>query len=305
MYGSLMNDVNYYWVILALVFSFIGIVIRALRWQLLIEPLGFKPSNFNLVNAVIIGYLANIPLPRFGEIARCASLNKTDKIPVDSLIGTVIIERIIDLLTLLILIVIIIVAKIGFFGNFFKEKVFIPWYNTLFISLKFWILILLVVSIVLFILFVFRNKIRKLTFYHKILNFIKGILSGFRTFITMEKRGRFIILTILLWFTYLMMTYVVFFSISSTSNLSLLDGLFILIAGSIGMTAPVQSGFGAYHWMVSLGLMLYGIDQATGLLYATLCHESQIILIIIIGSISMFFVFAGKQKKIKNSAIIK
>jgi glycosyltransferase 2 family protein len=303
MYDSLMNDVNYYWVLLALVFSFFGFFVRAWRWKLLIEPLGFKPSKYNLVNAVIIGYLANIPLPRFGEIARCGSLYKTDKIPVDSLIGTVIIERIIDVLSLLILIALVIVVKIDKFGHFFKEKVFIPWYNTLFISIKFWVFIILIIAIILIVLFIYKNKIRKLAVYKKILSFIKGIISGFRTFISLKKRGKFIFLTILLWFTYLMMTYVVFFSITQTSSLTLLDGLFILIAGSIGMTAPVQGGFGAYHWMVSLGLLLYGIDQATGLLYATVCHESQIILIVILGCISMYMVFGGSRKKSKNPII--
>ena len=296
MVEALKNDVNYYWILFSLVFSFLGFVIRALRWKLLIEPLGYKPSNVNLVSAVIIGYFANIAIPRIGEITRCGSLNKTDKIPIDSLIGTVIIERIIDVLTLFVLIAIVIVAKMSFFGNFFKEKVFLPLYDKLFISLH--TAIILVVIFLAFIVFfiAFFNKFKKLAIFNKMVDFVRGIYSGFKTFITMKKRAKFIILTILMWTSYLMMTYVAFFALKATSQLSFLDGLFILVAGSMGMTVPVQSGFGAFHWMVSLGLMLYGIEQSTGLLYATLCHESQIILIIIAGAISMFYVFSAKRK---------
>jgi len=296
MYSSLINDVNYYWILFSLVFAFLGFIIRAVRWKILIEPLGYNPKNKNLVNAVIIGYFANIAVPRLGEITRCASLNKTDKIPVDSLLGTVIVERIIDVLVMFILMAVVLVAKFELYGNFFKTNVYDPLHEKLFVSLYFWILAISFLILILLIYFIFKNKLKKLTVFNKVTGFAKGILVGLKTFITMKKKWQFIIYTFLMWFVYLLMTYVVFFSIKPTSNLTLLDGLFILIAGSLGMTAPVQSGFGAYHWMISLGLILYKIPQQDGLLYATLCHESQMILVVILGSIAMYKVFSKKHK---------
>lgn len=295
MYETLKKDVNYYWVILSLGFATAGFVIRAIRWKLLIEPLGHSPSNKNLILAVIIGYFANIAIPRIGEVTRCASVNKTDKIPVNSLLGTVIIERIIDMLSLLILIAVVLVAKISLFKTFFKDNLFIPLYNKYSTSFNYWyIFIFIIVAILVFLLI--RKKLMKTALYHKAVEFLKGLYDGFMTFLKMKKRGKFILYTLLIWFAYFLQTYIVFFALKSTSNLTLFDGLFILVAGSLGMVVPVQSGFGAYHWIVTLGLMMYGISQTDGLLYATLCHESQMILFIIIGSISMFIVFAGKNK---------
>jgi hypothetical protein len=97
---------------------------------------------------------------------------------------------------------------------------------------------------------------------------------------------------------YFAMTYIVFFSIEPTSHLGLIDGLFIMVIGGLGMTMPVQGGFGAFHWIVSLGLMLYGIKQEDGLLYATLTHESQALFTVLLGSISLFMIYIfGKKKK--------
>lgn len=121
-----LKNANYYWVSLSLFFAFIGYWSRAVRWRLLIEPLNYKPPVKNVFNALMFGYFANMALPRLGEISRCGALTRSDKIPMDSLIGTVLIERAIDLVVLLLLLFIIFIAKIESFGLFIKENVFIP-----------------------------------------------------------------------------------------------------------------------------------------------------------------------------------
>jgi hypothetical protein len=97
------------------------------------------------------------------------------------------------------------------------------------------------------------------------------------------------------------MTYVVIFAIPATSNLTLIDGLFILVIGGLGMAAPVQGGIGAFHWIVTSALSLYGISKAEGLAFATIQHESQAMLVILLGSFSVLMLFLNSRRKRKNN----
>ncbi|HYX08779.1 MAG TPA: lysylphosphatidylglycerol synthase transmembrane domain-containing protein [Bacteroidales bacterium] len=295
------QSVNYWWVLLSLVFAFIAYASRAYRWSLLIEPLGYSPTFSNSFYSLMIGYLANFAFPRIGEITRCGTLSRTEKIPVDSLIGTVIIERATDLLSLLTLLIILIVAKFNFFGSFFNKNIFNPFYEKVAATFNFSVVIWIFIfsSILLFILlyFIFRARLAKLLFVKKTKKAIKGILSGIKTVYTMKKRGQFLLHTVLIWVMYWLMTYVVVFAIPATSDLTMVDGLFLLVIGGLGMSAPVQGGIGAYHWIVSLGLTIYGIPRADGLAFATISHESQSLFAIALGTMSFLVLFFAKKKK--------
>ena len=119
----------------------------------------------------------------------------------------------------------------------------------------------------------------------------------------MRKRWQFFLATLVIWLCYFCMTYLMFFSIPETSSLKPIDGLFILVIGSFGMVIPVQGGFGAFHGMVILGLSLYGISVDKAFVYAVLSHESQTLMVIIAGGISLIKVFssAPKDKKVVTS----
>ncbi len=298
---KLWNDIksaNFYWVGLSLVFALLGFVSRALRWVLLIEPLGYKPSSKNTILAVFIAYFANIAMPRLGEITRCGSLSKTDNIPMDKLIGTVITERVIDFITLLILIAFVLIIKFKQVGGFFADQIFNPLYDKYFSSVTFWVIIFSALIFSVVFLFFMREKLLGNKLFQKINNFIKGLFTGLKSVFKMKKLGLFLLHTVFIWTMYVSMTYVVFFAIEPTKDLTLIDSFFILTIGGLGMSAPVQNGFGAYHWIVSLGLMLYGISQADGLLYATICHESQTLMVLVLGPVAMLLVFLTNKKKL-------
>ncbi len=294
------KNANFYWVGLSLIFAVLGFISRALRWKLLIEPLGYKPSNKNAILAVFIAYFANIAMPRLGEITRCGSLNKTDNIPIDKLFGTVITERVIDFITLLLMISFVLIVKFKQVGGFFAKEIFNPLYDKYFSSIYFWLIFILTILIIAVFIIFMRKRLIKIPFFHKINEFLKGLVHGLKSVFKMKKVGLFFFHTAFIWSMYILMTYVTFFSIDATKNLSFIDSFFILTIGGLGMSAPVQNGFGAYHWIVSLGLMLYGISQADGLLFATICHESQTLMVLITGPIAMLLVFLAK-KKIKTT----
>ncbi len=308
-FESLTNDLKhakYSWVLLSLVFALIAYISRAIRWRLIIEPLGYKPGLRNTFFALMVGYLANFAFPRIGEITRCATLSKKEKIPVDRLIGTVIVERAIDLLSLLMILVVLVILRFDTYGKFFRENVFLPLGDKISSTFNFtwlvWIILALALSVFLSLYLIFRNRISNMRFVTKIRDLIKGVLEGLKTVYKMKKRWPFIFHTLLIWFMYWMMTWVVVFALPSTSNLKIIDGLFILVIGGLGMSAPVQSGIGAFHWIVSRGLFIvYGISIEKGLVFATIAHESQSLLAISLGIMSFALIF--KKRSILNLPI--
>lgn len=299
-----LKQANYYWVLLSLIFAFIGYVSRAYRWKLLIEPLNYNPPVKNVFYALMFGYLANFAFPRIGEISRCGSLTKSDKIPMDSLIGTVIIERAIDMVVLVLLLFIVFIAKIESFGLFIKENVLIPisrkFINTVDFSIYYWLIIVVVLGTSIGLFYFFRKKFKRVKFILKIRKLIRGVISGVKTVTKMRSRSAFFFHTLIIWLMYFLMTYVVVFSIPATQSLSPIDALFLLVIGGLGMAAPVQGGIGAFHWIISSGLGLYGISKAEGLVFATIQHESQAILVVLIGAFSILMLFINSRRKRKN-----
>ena len=307
-FNTLVDDLksaNYLWVLLSLFFAIIGYVSRAYRWKLLIEPLNYNPPVKNVFYAVMFGYLANFAFPRLGEVSRCGSLAKSDKIPMDALIGTVIIERAIDFVTLLILLFVIFIAKIESFGFFIKENIFIPisrkFIKTVDFPVFYWFIIIAIIGAFIYLAYYFRKKYKRSKIIIKIRRIIRGVISGIKTVTKMKNRTAFLFHTLLIWIMYFLMTYVVVFSIPATESLKPIDGLFLLVIGGLGMAAPVQGGIGAFHWIVSLALSLYGISREDGLVFATIQHESQAILAILLGVFSVMMLFLDSRKKRKNN----
>lgn len=288
------------WIPLALFAALIGYLSRAYRWKLLIKPLNYNPSFWNTFFALMIGYTANFAFPRIGEITRCGTLKKSDKIPMDSLLGTVIIERAIDMLVLLIVLIVIFFAKIDFFGQFLTRKIFLPMFTnikeTLQVSVLNWIIIGSALVLVIFIIRYLNKRFSHNPVLRKLKKIYQGVVSGLKTIANMQDRWVFALHTLIIWIMYFLMTYVLVFALPSTSGLQPIDGLFLLVIGGLGMTAPVQGGIGAFHAIIILGLSLYGIPHADAAAYAVISHESQAILVILLGVVSFIMIVIRRRK---------
>jgi uncharacterized protein (TIRG00374 family) len=294
-------NAKYIWIIASIAILTLSHFIRAYRWNLLIEALNYHPPLRNTFFSMMVGYLANYAFPRIGEITRCGVLAKTEKIPADKLFGTVIIERAVDVLTLIVFLVILITARFEFFTNFIKPQIFDPFSD--FLSSVFhksafiWIIILAIPVILLFLAFRYRARLKKRKFFTRVKDIIKGIISGLKTVYTMKRGFEFIIASFLIWIFYWLMTYTAFFAFSSTTDLKLIDGLFVCVIGAFAFMVPVQGGIGAYHWIVSLGMMLYGLSKEEGLAFATITHGSQAVWTIILGTVSMVILILVRRNK--------
>ncbi|MEN8201233.1 MAG: lysylphosphatidylglycerol synthase transmembrane domain-containing protein [Bacteroidota bacterium] len=299
---STLSKVNFWWIGLSLFFAFVSFFSRARRWMLLIEPLGFKPSFLNTYHSLMIGYLSNYALPRLGEVTRCVTLGRKEKIPVDSLIGTVIIERVIDMVMLLLILFILLISWMEKFGAFFSEQVYLPLQEKLLAAFGgtwlFWLLIAGAFLGMILLIYLFRKNLGRLALVQKVKGILKGILDGLKTIYKMERKWEFIFHSIFIWLLYILMTWMVVFSLEETSELTFIDGMFLLVIGGLGMAAPVTAGFGAYHWITSRGLVyVYGFSLELGGAYAILAHESNSLLTIFMGAVSYLVLALSTRKK--------
>jgi uncharacterized protein (TIRG00374 family) len=296
-------NARYSYVFLYLLIGFISLLSRSYRWVIMIEALGHRVSFRNSFYALNTGYLANFAFPRLGEITRCGTLSKTEKIPVDKLFGTVIVERVIDLVILAGMLLVLIIGRFDYFGNFIHHNIYNPLVERVNDSVgSTLILLLVIISIPLFIVagyFLFRARLSQILVIQKVKLFIRGIIDGLKTIYTVKRKWGFIFHSLSIWTCYWLMTYAALFALPETSQLKLIDALFLLAVGTLGWVVPVQGGIGAYHYMVTLGLTLYKIPREAGLTYATLSHGSQMIMLIVLGTISFMLLFAIQRKRSK------
>jgi uncharacterized protein (TIRG00374 family) len=294
-----LRNANYSWVIVGVLVGIAAYFIRARRWALLLEPMGYTPSLWQMYNAVMVGYITNLAFPRLGEVMRCGALAKSNKIPLDKLVGTVVAERAFDTVCMLAIIATAFFLRIDTFGKFVREKVLgqLSGGN---VSL---LLAVLGVALLLALLLVwrFRAALQKYSIVRKIFGFAKGIWEGLKSFTAMRRRAEFVLHTVLLWACYWLMSWVVLFALPlppEMAHFNAVDGLVVMLLGSFGMVVPTNGGIGAYHGIMLLGLpFIFQLNEASALTYATLAHESQLIFVLILGAISAVSVFIVPSKK--------
>jgi len=297
-----LKTARYGWLALSFTFSILAFISRARRWILIIRPLGYAPGLWNTYHALLTGYLVNFGLPRVGEITRCVALGKKEKIPADKLLGTVIAERAFDFISMMIILVLMLLLRSDLMKSFLHDYVIEPIKEKISDIFGFSSLSMVITSLVIifsiYAVYHFRNKLYKLNFFSKISDLLKGIYNGLKAFLSIENKAEFIFHTLFIWTNYALMTWVIVFMIPATEHLTFTDGIFLLVIGSLAMAAPVQGGIGAFHWIVSRGLLVvYGISLEDGLVYATLSHGSQMILIAVLGTYSFFRMFRKSKSE--------
>ena len=286
-----------FWVGITLIISILALISRAMRWKQLIVSLGYNPRLSSTFKALMLGYLANMALPRLGEVSRCGALNKSDEIPFDKLLGTVIVERVSDVIMLLLCMLLVAFLEFERLGGFMNENLVKPmlekWYgNTVAVVV---IIVLLITGVVIiFRLFKMQNPP---AWIQKIKKLLSGIGEGLQSITHLENKGVFLFHTFFIWGMYLLLTYVSFFAFPFSSGLTLSAALFITVLGGIGMSAPVQGGIGTYDWLVSQGLILYGLSETNGTVFAVMGHSVQTLFLVALGIISMISLFFFTKKQ--------
>lgn len=292
---------DFSWIILSVLVSMISHSIRAYRWNLLLRPLGYPNLTiFRTLLAVMVGYFANLVIPRMGEVSRCGLLKRTDNIPITTSLGSVVAERFVDFCSLIVCTALLFIIEFQrlkeFFFSFFDSTVGRIGQNVFAIYVLVGIVFLFIVLFFALGRF-FKEKFKHNQTFNKIKHFAREVARGVTSIGNVENKAGFWTATVLIWFLYFLMSYLVFFSLPETAGLGWRAGWSVLVMGALGMSAPVQGGIGTFHALVSSVLLLYGISETEGVLFATLVHGIQTLTFVFFGGISFFVASVIAAKK--------
>lgn len=275
--ATYIKNADYRFVLLSVVFGILSHLSRAYRWQYLLAPMGYKPRFINATLAVLIAYIANLGIPRSGEILRATSLSSYEKIPFEKTFGTIIAERLVDLILLVGFIFIALSLQYDLIWKVLQEKQIAP--STILFGIP------LLLFVVLGIRLLFKNNTSAVVL--KIKTFLRGLLEGVLSIRSMPKKGAFFMHTVFIWVMYLAMFYVIKWTVPETSTLGLTALLPAFVIGGLTISAT-NGGIGIYPFSVALMLGAFGVSNESGLAFGWIMWTSQTLMIIVFGSISFF-----------------
>lgn len=284
-----LKQANFVFVAASLGVSLLSHFLRAVRWKMLLKPAGYATDTLNTFASVMVGYMANNAVPRLGEVSRCSMLLKSDRVPFSVALGTVVLERVID-----------VVVMMGFIG-----LVFLLEYDRLMQivaetmgaqtgssnSNRYILLGLLALTGLMMVLFLrkYYSRIKANPIAGKVLGFMEGLWTSVLGILKLRNPGTFIALTVLIWICYIAQYYVCFYALPDTSGLDFYFAMMVMILGGIGIVLPVPGGVGAFHFFCQLTFIVFGYSQQTGAGYALLIHTSQYLMLIAVGALAYLF----------------
>lgn len=267
--------------------------LRALRWRKLLLPIDSSITRITTFNGINIGNISNFLFPRIGEFVRCGVITRRSepispddpehkKASYDKVLGTVVLERSWELLVMLLLLAVVVVGGFDRFGGFFVEQIWTPMASRLDFSIWWIVLILFAAgSASLWAIWRFRDSN---ALCGKVWGIFQGIMKGFASCLSMERKWMFFAYTAFIWITYWLMAASTMWAAPFLDELTLVDALFLSLVGGLGFAVPVPGGIGAFHFIISLALSgIYGVPVEMGIIYATLSHTSQAITQIVFG----------------------
>jgi uncharacterized protein (TIRG00374 family) len=295
LYASFSNA-DYFWLIIALVISIASCYIRALRWKQLLKPMGYcKVSTTTSFLAVMSGYLTNLAVPRLGEVVRCAMLKKSNQIPIEKTLGTVIVERAIDLIIFGLVMIIALFFGLNVIKNYAQANIDAAVVEKL-KNLSIIVFIVLVIGILFFTLA--RHKLKNKQFFIKIKAILLNLLQGMKSIFYLEKSILFIFYSFLIWFLWILGTYAIFQCFEVTSSLGFKVALVVTVLSSFGpMITP--GGIGLYPAIVAETLLIYAIAKPIGYATGWLSWLVSQLGIVVLGLVG--FVYFSKKHKSNDS----
>lgn len=283
-----LSKANYWWVAFAACFGIAAYWFRAIRWNLMLEPMGHRISNSNSLWSISFGYLMNLTIPRSGEVARATALYGVEKVPVDQSFGTIILERVVDLVCMLCFLGLTLIFKGDVISSVYESSGadFNP-------NKIFFVVGALLLGAILF--FAFKKRLANVPVLDKVIKFIDGILDGLTSIFKLKQKGKFIFYTIGIWVSYYFAAYLVCFALPETSDFTFDDGFLILVVGTFGMIIPASGGIGAFNLAMKYGFMALFISMGksgelggeVGLTYSFISLPLQICIMLVMGLISI------------------
>jgi len=274
------------WLILSVIFGILAHLSRAYRWKFMLQPMGYKPKFINSFMAVMVGYLANFGVPRSGELLRAATLSTYEKVPFEKAFGSIISERIADFIVLLCIITIALIFQAEHLLEYFQIYNINPLFTTT-------ALLLVMVVGILILKWIKKSK---LPVFLKIKGFVKGLLEGMQSILQMKQKWAFIFHTIFIWVMYLLMFYVIVFTIPETTTLNFGAVMAAFVIGSLAISAT-NGGIGVYPVAIGAILVLFDISKQSGEAFGWLTWGAQTVVVLVFGTLSFIFLPVFNRQK--------
>jgi hypothetical protein len=296
-FGESLKYANYWLLIPVIILALLSHLSRAVRWKILLEPMGYKPSTTKTFYSIMSGYLLNTFVPRAGEVLKCSLLNRYEKIPMNKLIGSVLVERAFDLACYFIFIAITILIQINYVGKFVRGK-FIQMSNSNH-GLPIWVKLLLVLFVIIVVIVFLKWIFKRFAHHRHIINlkgFHIGLKEGFNAIGRLKKRGWFIFHTIFIWSMYVLQIAIGFTALSATSHLGIVQACSVLSLATLGMIVS-PGGIGAFPLAVQEVLLIYNVDNVS---FGWVIWSVSTAIVLVVGSIS-FGLLVYKNRKLNET----
>ena len=290
---NLVFSANLYLVIPCMLVLVISHYIRALRWKMMFVPIGYTPKTLNVFYSVLAGFFFNLLFPRLGELMKCTLLSRDENIPVDKLIGTMVAERVIDVICLCVVIFLTIATQLDIAGGYALE-IWTTVLNKFSFSSKTWLTLIVLFILFISIIYIVINKVES-NFIKKIKTIIKGVIQGLSSVRHINNKILFFTYTFLIWTLYLLSIRIGFYAMSELMEMGWVPSLTILTFGSFAMIAT-QGGIGAYQLIVQQTLLLYGVNEVTGLAFGWLLWSVQTLMMFILGPVALTLLYLANKK---------
>ena len=284
------KEANYTWIGLGIILGILSHMSRAYRWKFMIEPMGYKLQFPNSFMAVMAAYLINYTIPRAGEISRASIIANYEGVPFEKGFGTIVAERIADLVIMLSIIAITLFLEFEYIYQFFAER-FDPY------KILIGLFSLVILSIV-FVVFIKRSN-SKLAL--KIKGFVLGLIEGVLSIFKMKKKWAFVFHTLFIWLMYVLMFYVTSFAIVETSGIPFAAILIGFISGSFSIAAT-NGGVGSYPVAIFLAFSIFGIAEDPSMALGWIMWSSQTLMVVVLGGLSLLFLPVYNKNRYKNTS---
>ncbi|WP_114747850.1 lysylphosphatidylglycerol synthase transmembrane domain-containing protein [Pleomorphovibrio marinus] len=295
-----LRKTSFLWVALSIAVSILGYYIRAWRWKLLIntEEEG-KVSILPVFWGLMFGYLVNLLLPRAGELARCGAVNRISKVPVGKLLGTVVLERTVDMLFMLLAVLLALYLEKGTFFSILAKLGALESLSEKVVNfMPFFFIIVLLLFVIGFLL---SRLLAQSQIVNKARQFVTQFVAGLKSVGLISNVWGFWVASVSIWIIYYLMMYWLALAMPVTEMLTPTAVLMVMVMGSIGMVAPVQGGIGTFHALVAFILVFYGLDEEEGKIFAVVVHGSQVLTILVFGIVSVLALWKlDKSPKLKR-----
>lgn len=276
-----LHEMNVWWLVASLVPITLSHVMRGLRWLITLEPLGYRPKRGDSIDSVFVAYASNVVIPRVGEVSRCAVLTRYDKVPFSKALGTLVAERLVDMLVVLVFVCVMLLTQLDVFVSLFAQTgTNEASLASLFTSPKTYIIIGVSVAACALL----WMGLKRTTLYARVKQMVRGFVDGLLSLRTMHRKGLFVLYTIGIWVGFFLEFYLTFFCFPFTAGLSVVQGLVIFAAISLAIVIPTPNGAGPWHFVVISMMTLYGVSQTDASSFALIVHAFQTLGVMLLGA---------------------